>query len=126
MNFVRHSMRILLFIAFSLFSAVAPAQDWPAKPIRIIVPFPPGQGADIIGRLLADQLAPVLGQQLIVENKPGAGSMIGTALAAKAPPDGYTLFIGGSSAMVINPHLYRNLEYQLSDFAPITNVASLP
>jgi tripartite-type tricarboxylate transporter receptor subunit TctC len=90
------------------------------------VPFPPGQGADIVGRLLAERLSPVFGQQFIVENKPGAGSMVGTALAAKSPPDGYTLFIGGTSAMVINPHLFHNLDYKLSDFAPITNVALLP
>ena len=102
------------------------AQDWPSKPVKIIVPFPPGQGADIVGRLLAERLTPVLGQQFIVDNKPGAGSMIGTALAAKAAPDGYTLFIGGTSAMVINPHLYQKLDYQLADFAPITNVALLP
>jgi tripartite-type tricarboxylate transporter receptor subunit TctC len=102
------------------------AQDWPSKPVRIIVPFPPGQGADIIGRLLGERLSPVFGQQFVVENKPGAGSMVGTALAAKAPADGYTLFIGGTSAMVINPHLYKNLEYKLADFAPITNVALLP
>jgi tripartite-type tricarboxylate transporter receptor subunit TctC len=118
-------MRIIA-LACALLTAAAYAQEWPAKPIRIIVPFPPGQGADIVGRLLAERLTPVLGQQIVVENKPGAGSMIGTALAAKAPADGYTLFIGGSSAMVINPHLYKNLEYQLSDFAPITNVVSLP
>src|SRR6476661_10714822 len=106
-----------------MFSAFALAQEWPSKPVRIIVPFPPGQGADIVGRLLAERLTPVLGQQFIVDNKPGAGSMIGTALAAKAAPDGYTLFIGGTSAMVINPHLYQKLDYKLSDFAPITNVA---
>jgi tripartite-type tricarboxylate transporter receptor subunit TctC len=105
---------------------IAAAEDWPARPIRIIVPFPPGQGADIIARLLADGLRPVLGQSLVVENKPGAGSVIGTAFAAKAPADGYTLLIGGSSAIVINPHLFEKLDYRLSDFAPITNVASLP
>ena len=106
---------------------IAAAQEWPAKPIRIIVPFPPGQGADIVGRLLAERLSPVLGQQLVVENRPGAGSMVGTALAAKAPGDGYTLLIGGTSAMVINPHLYPDPGYDtLRDFAPITNVASLP
>lgn len=115
-------------LAFSLlFSAAAPAQEWPARSVRIIVPFPPGQGADIIGRLLAERLSPVLGQQIVVDNRPGAGSMVGTALAAKAPGDGYTLVIGGTSAMVINPHLYPDPGYDtLRDFAPITNVASLP
>jgi tripartite-type tricarboxylate transporter receptor subunit TctC len=113
-------------VMLAVLSSAVLGQDWPAKPVRIIVPFPPGQGADIVGRLLAERLSPVLGQPFIVENKPGAGSMIGTALAAKAAPDGYTLFIGGTSAMVINPHLYQKLDYKLSDFAPITNVALLP
>lgn len=107
-------------------SAVASAQDWPGKPVRIIVPFPPGQGADIIGRLLAEQLTAALPQQVFVENRTGAGSMAGTAYAARTPADGYTLLIGGTSAMVINPHLYPKLEYRLQDFAPITNLASLP
>lgn len=108
-------------------SSGAFAQEWPTRPVRIVVPFPPGQGADIIGRLLADRMTEALGQQFIVENRPGAGSMVGTAYVAKAPADGYTLLIGGSSAMVINPHLYSDLRYDtLRDFAPITNIASLP
>ena len=111
--------RLLATFLLLGFGATALAQDWPTKPVKIIVPFPPGQGADIIGRLLAERLSPALGQPFIVDNKPGAGSMIGTALAAKAPADGYTLFIGGSSAMVINPHLYQNLEYKLSDLSLI-------
>jgi tripartite-type tricarboxylate transporter receptor subunit TctC len=128
-NIVALSARLAglaMLVAATALSGGAAAQDWPSRPIRIIVPFPPGQGADIIGRLLADGLAPVLGQPLVVENKPGAGSVTGTALAARAPADGYTLLIGGSSAMVINPHLFKKLEYRLSDFAPITNIASLP
>ncbi len=120
-------MHAIALACLLLLSAAATAQEWPAKPIRIIVPFPPGQGADIIGRLLAERLTPVLGQQIVVDNRPGAGSMVGTALAAKATADGYTLFIGGSSAMVINPHLYADPGYDtLRDFAPITNIASLP
>jgi tripartite-type tricarboxylate transporter receptor subunit TctC len=119
-------VRLLAAALMAALTLPAFAQDWPTKPVRIIVPFPPGQGADIIGRLLGERLSPALGQQFIVDNKPGAGSMVGTALAAKAPPDGYTLFIGGTSAMVINPHLYQKIEYRLADFAPITNVALLP
>ena len=103
------------------------AQQWPVKPLRIIVPFPPGQGADIVGRLVAERLTQVLSQQVVVENRPGAGSMLGTEYAAKAPGDGYTLLIGGTSALVINPHLYTKLAYDtLRDFAPISNLASLP
>jgi tripartite-type tricarboxylate transporter receptor subunit TctC len=118
---------LLSFVIVVLLYASAFAQQWPAKPLRIIVPFPPGQGADIVGRLVAERLTVVLGQQVIVENRPGAGSMLGTEYAAKVPGDGYTLLIGGTSALVINPHLYSKLGYDTArDFAPITNLASLP
>jgi tripartite-type tricarboxylate transporter receptor subunit TctC len=118
---------LLSFVIGVLLCAPASAQQWPAKPVRIIVPFPPGQGADIVGRLVAERLTAALGQQVIVENRPGAGSMLGTEFAAKAPGDGYTLLIGGTSALVINPHLYSKLGYDtMRDFAPITNLASLP
>ena len=111
----------------ALLCAPAFAQQWPAKSLRIIVPFPPGQGADLVGRVVAERLTAVLGQQVIVENRAGAGSMLGTEYAAKAPGDGYTLLIGGTSALVINPHLYSKLGYDTwRDFAPITNLASLP
>ncbi len=120
-------LRRLAAALIVLTAGAASAQEWPSKPVRIVVPFPPGQGADIIGRLLAERLTPVLGQQVAVENRPGAGSMIGTAYAAKMPPDGHTLLIGGTSAMVINPHLYADPGYDtLRDFAPIANLASLP
>jgi tripartite-type tricarboxylate transporter receptor subunit TctC len=119
-------VRAVVLGALLLLSSALSAQEWPNKPVRIIVPFPPGQGADIIGRLVAERLTVALGQQVLVENRPGAGSMAGTAYAAKTPADGYTFLIGGTSAMVINPHLYSKLEYTLQDFAPITNIASLP
>ena len=116
-----------LLLAAACCCAPVFAQQWPAKPLRIIVPFPPGQGADLVGRLFAERLTASLGQQVIVENRPGAGSMLGTEYAAKAPGDGYTLLIGGTSALVINPHLYPKLGYDtLRDFAPISNLASLP
>ncbi len=116
----------LAFGILFVLSTLASAQQWPVKPVRIVVPFPPGQGADLVGRLLAERLTPVLGQQVIVDNRPGAGSMIGTESVAKAAPDGYTLLIGGTSAMVINPNLFAKLGYDtLRDFAPVTNVAAL-
>jgi len=108
-------------------AAAAQAQEWPSRSVRIIVPFPPGQGADIIARLIGERISPSLGQQVIVENRPGAGSKIGTASAAKAAPDGYTLLLGGNSAMVINPFLFKDLTYDtLRDFDPIVNISALP
>src|ERR1700682_6066758 len=99
------------------------AQQWPARPVRIIVPVPPGQAADIVSRLIAEPLGAALGRPFIVDNRPGAGTLIGTEAAAKAPADGYTILAGGSSAMTINPHLYKNIGYDtLRDFAPITNI----
>ena len=104
----------------------ASAQQWPVKPVRIIVPLPPGQAGDIIARLLAEKISPALGQQIVVDNRPGAGTMIGSELAAKSPPDGYTFLAGGSSALAINPHLYAKLAYDtLKDFAPVTQMVSI-
>jgi tripartite-type tricarboxylate transporter receptor subunit TctC len=102
------------------------AQQWPAKPLRIIVPFPPGQAGDIITRTVSERLSPLLGQQILVDNRPGAGAALGTELAAKAAPDGYTFLAGGSAALAINPHLYRKIGYDtLRDFAPITQIVSI-
>lgn len=104
----------------------ASAQQWPVKPVRIIVPLPPGQGADIITRLLAEKISPALGQQIVVDNRPGAGTMIGSEMAAKSAPDGYTFLAAGSSALAINPHLYAKLAYDtLRDFAPVTQMVSI-
>ena len=101
--------------------------EWPkAGPIKLVVPFTPGSGTDIIARMLAEKLAPALGTQVVIENKPGAGGTLGAALVAKAPPDGYTLLIH-SSGHVANPALYTNLSYDtLRDFDGITPLASLP
>ena len=111
--------------ALALICASAAAQQWPAKTVRIIVPFPPGQAADLVARVMAERLSAVLGQQVIVENRPGAGSVVGSEMAAKSPPDGYTFLAGGTSALVINPHLYAKLGYDtLRDFAPITQTAT--
>jgi len=94
--------------------------------VRIIVPFPPGQGADIITRIVAERLGPALGQQMIVDNRPGAGAALGTELGARAAPDGYTFLAGGSAALAINPHLYAKLGYDTPrDFAPVTQLVSI-
>ncbi len=102
------------------------AQDYPGKPIRVVVPFPAGGGTDIVARTITQRLGENLGASLIVDNRAGAGGTIGTDLVAKAPPDGYTLgMVSGSH--VINPSLYRKLPYDsVRDFAPVTLLASAP
>ena len=103
------------------------AQTYPAKPIRFIVPFPPGGGNDLIARELAAYITEPLGQTVVVENRPGASTIIGTEAAAKAPPDGYTIFMGNNSTLTINPNLYRKLPYDaVKDFAPVSLLASAP
>lgn len=109
---VRKEMRAtLLLLAVLLASASAFAQQWPTRPVRIIVPFPPGQAADIISRTVAERLSTTFGQQFIVDNRPGAGSVVGSELGAKAAADGYTYLAGGTSALAINVNLYRKLPY---------------
>ncbi|MDB5913253.1 MAG: tripartite tricarboxylate transporter substrate binding protein [Ramlibacter sp.] len=103
----------------------AQAQAYPNKPIRVIVPQPPGGGFDSVGRLLADRMGKQMGQAFVVENRPGSGTLIGTDLAAKAAPDGYTVLVGSVSNLAINPGLYPNLPYDsLRDFEPIGLVVS--
>ena len=101
-------------------------QDWPSKPLKIIVPFPPGQGADITARVIAERLTLVLGQPVAVENKPGAGGTLGADLAAKAPPDGYTLGMAGPATMAIGPALYPKLAYAPKDFDPVARMNTVP
>lgn len=103
------------------------AQQWPAKPIKIIVPFPPGQATDILARVMADQLTKALGQQVVAENRPGAGGSIGADVAAKAAPDGYTLLMVTISTHGIAPAIYPKLPYDAQkDFAPIANIGLTP
>ena len=110
--------RLLVATLTLAFAGGVLAQQYPVKPVRIIVPFPPGQATDILARLLADQLSKSLGQQFIVDNRPGAGGSVGTDAAAKAAPDGYTLLQGNTSP---------KLGYEpLRDFAPISNLGLTP
>src|SRR6188472_3909482 len=112
-------------VAFAL--PVRAQQAWPTKPLRIIVPFPAGQSTDILARVTAEQLGKALGQQVIVENRPGAGGSIGADVAAKSAPDGYTLLMVTISTHGIAPGLYPKLPYDpLKDFAPIINVGLTP
>ena len=105
----------------------AQAPAWPAKPVKIVVGYPPGGGADIVARLLGDHLSKSLGQQVIVENRPGAGGMIGAAHVARAEPDGYTLLLGASSEMTIAPATVKSIAYDPEkDLAPVALVGQWP
>jgi tripartite-type tricarboxylate transporter receptor subunit TctC len=104
-----------LILAVAGNSAVAAAQDYPAKPIRLIVPFPPGGGSDLSGRVAADYLSEKLGQPVVVENKPGGGTAIGLDLVAKSRPDGYTLAWGTSDGISMLPALKRSMPYKIPD-----------
>jgi tripartite-type tricarboxylate transporter receptor subunit TctC len=109
----------------ALCAAGAHAQNYPARPVRMIVPFPAGGATDIIGRLVAQKLAEALGQQVIVDNRGGAAGTIGSELAAKAPPDGYTILIGTSSTHAIAQSLYAKLPYDsVKDFTPVIGLAT--
>lgn len=113
---------LLVFAAFG--PAEAQAQQYPSKIIRLVLPFPPGGGTDVVGRLLAQKLGQSLGQQVIVDNRPGAGGRIGTDLVAKSLPDGYTLMLGTSSVMGTGPALYKKLPFDMpKDFAPVSLVS---
>jgi tripartite-type tricarboxylate transporter receptor subunit TctC len=110
----------------ALMTSMLWAQSWPTKPVRMIIAFPPGGPTDLVSRVLAQKLSEQLGQQVIVDNKPGAGGNIAAELAARAVPDGYTIFYN-TSAIVIGPALYGKVNYDtLKDFAPVLLTASVP
>lgn len=111
-------MGILAFAALS-----ASAQQYPTRPIRFIVPFPPSGGVDIVARTVGEKLSARLGQTIVVDNRPGAGATLGTALAAKSTPDGYTLLVAPVIGLAIAHAYYRKLDYDLrSDFAPVSKI----
>jgi tripartite-type tricarboxylate transporter receptor subunit TctC len=126
-------MKILLLAVTLAFAAGASAQPaatdakWPSRAIHMIVPFPAGSSPDLIARMLSDKLAPVLGQPVIVENRPGAGGNLGTALIAKAAPDGYTVGLSIPGPLAVNAVLYKKMEYDpFKDLAPVSLVAVSP
>jgi len=111
----------------TLAATAADAQDFPTRAITIIVAQPPGGGTDIISRIVAQQLSVQLGKPVVVENKPGAGTIVGTEAAAKSPPDGYTLLAGLTANMAVNPSLFRKLSYDpIRDFTPVGMMAEFP
>jgi tripartite-type tricarboxylate transporter receptor subunit TctC len=108
-------------------AGAATAQTWPTRPVRMVVPFPPGGATDILARVLAQRLGESLGQHIVVDNRPGAGGTLGSRLLLDAQPDGHTILMGTTSTHAIGPHLYSKPPYDpVRDFAPITLVSSTP
>ena len=119
-------IRVLLILITGLAGSCL-AQDYPSRPIKMIMPFAPGGAGDFIGRILSAKMSEVLGQQVFIENKPGLGGNVGLTLGAKSPPDGYTIVYANIGAVAINPALYTNLNINpLKDFTPITLIADVP
>ncbi len=119
--------RVVIAVALALGAMGVAAQQFPSKPIRLIVPYPPGGGNDTISRLVAQKMQENWGQQVLVDNRPGAGTTIGTALAARTAPDGYTFMISSVAGHAMAPQLYSNPGYDpVKDFAPITLFATTP
>ena len=120
-------VRIAAALLAALLAGSAAAQSYPTKPVRLMVPFPPGGSTDIIARIVAQKLSAQLGQNVVVENRGGAGGTIGTAVVAKAAPDGYLLTVGTTSTHVVAPSVYAKLEYDpVKNFAPVGLMAVTP
>ena len=111
----------------TLAAGVSIAQSYPAKPVRLVVPFPPGGPADSVARILAQKLTDALGQNVVVDNRAGATGTIGAGIVAKSPPDGYTLLLGTSNELAMSPGLFEKLPYEPTrDFTPLSNVINFP
>ena len=120
-------MRFFSLIVAVLFSGLAAAQQYPTKPVKILIPFPPGGVTDNAGRVIAQKLSERLGQQFYIENQPGAGGNLGTEHVAKSAPDGYTLLFATNGTHGINPALYKSVPFDpVKDFAPIALTQVLP
>ena len=125
-------MRSIALLGFCLLQWTAivdatAADVYPAKALRLIVPFPPGGPADVLARLVGDKLSASLGKAVVVDNRPGAGGNIGMELGARSAPDGYTLVLAPAGNLTVNPFLYRNVPYDVGrDFAPVTVIAAVP
>src|SRR5688572_4097912 len=118
--------RVIVALAVLLAAGVAQAQGYPAKTVRWIVPWPPGGGADVLSRMLSPQLSEALKQQIVIDNRGGAAGNIGAELAAKSPPDGYTIVFAYAGTHAINPSIYSKMPFKESDFAPIIWMAEVP
>jgi tripartite-type tricarboxylate transporter receptor subunit TctC len=123
---MKYLAAVILGCTFMILSHTGVAQNYPAKPIRIVVPFPPGGTSDILSRLIGPKLTEKWGQQVVIDSRPGAAGAIGHELVAKSPPDGYTLVLSDVGPLVIVPILYPKTPYGLQDFAPVTIISYSP
>ena len=114
------------FVALGVAAGEAAAQSYPSKPIRIFVGFAPGGPADVMARLIAQRMQAALGQSVVVDNRPGAGGVVGTEIAARAQPDGYTLMMGTASNIAVNPLLTRAPYDPVTDFVAIAHTSTVP
>jgi tripartite-type tricarboxylate transporter receptor subunit TctC len=119
-------IRSLLAASLCLITTLCEAQSWPQKPVRVIVPFAPGGASDLMPRVVGEKLSPMWGQPVVIENRPGAAGNLGMEAGAKAPADGYTLLSAPNGNLVVNPHMYSKLAYDVfKDLAPITRIAAV-
>src|SRR3954463_13713227 len=119
-------MRLALTLLLACAAVAAQAQTWPAKPVRIVVAYPPGGGIDVMARQIAEKLPGMWGEPVVVENKPGANTIVATEAVAKSPADGYTVLLTTDATFSINPHLYAKLPFDTQrDFIPVTMLVLL-
>src|SRR5688500_2155483 len=124
LRYHRHAMKLLTALTLAL--ACFTVHAWPTKPVRIVVAYPPGGGIDVMARQLAEKLTPVCGQPVVVENRPGANTILATDAVAKSAPDGHTILLTTDATFSINPHLYAKLPYDAQrDFIPVTMLVLL-
>lgn len=127
MNSIRRRSVMIAALASPLLGRYASAADYPTRPIRLVVPYAPGGGADAVARIVAKLAGDSMGQSIVIENKGGAGAIVGTDLVAKASPDGYTLLLGQSGPISINPAVYKSLPYDpVNDLTPVTMTSAYP
>ena len=120
-NLIRAWRHAALAVAAAVLATGAGAQAaWPDKPIRVVLPFPPGGPSDIVMRLAAEKMQAALKQTIVIDNKPGAGGNLGAAEVARAAPDGYAWLWGTDTLVTVNPHVYKNLGYKIDDLVPVT------
>lgn len=125
-SLLRAFIVVFAALAAQLHAHSVAADAFSTRPIRLIVPFPPGGPTDVMGRLISEALSERLGQQVYVDNRPGAGSTLAGKIAAMAEPDGYTLLLGSAATLAIGPTLYRDAEYDPKRFVPVAMVADVP